>query len=156
MTFRVSGIKADQFREYFAMSDMELAANNMTMMIADDSNPGFPCRVSLGHATPGERVLLTNYEHQAAASPYKSAHAIFVAENSAEANCAPDEVPEPLKVRLLSVRAFDANHMMVDAEVVEGSHADALFTCFFENRDVEYLQVHYAKRGCYAAHVSRA
>lgn len=156
MTFKVSGIKAEKFRDFFTMSDAELAANNMTMMVADDSNPGFPCRVSLGHATPGERVLLTNYEHQPAASPYRSAHAIFVAESSAEANIEPGEIPEPLLVRLLSVRAFDADHLMVDADVIEGSDADAIFTRFFENDQVEYLQVHYAKRGCFAAHVSRA
>ena len=156
MTFKVSGISAKEFQPFFAMSDAELAANNMTMMIADDSDPGFPCRVSLGHAAPGERVLLTNFEHQPAASPYRSAHAIFVAENSMEADVAVGEVPEPLQVRLLSVRAFDADHMMVDADVIDGSEAAAIFTRFFENDQVEYLQVHYAKRGCYAAHVSRA
>ncbi len=156
MAFQVSGIQPEPFKQFFTMSRQELAAHNAEMLVADHSEPGYPCRVSLGHARPGDRVLLVNYAHQPAASPYRSAHAIYVAEGSVSAVFAADEVPEPLRVRLLSVRAFDADHMMVDADVVEGMDAADIFIRFFENSQTDYLQVHYAKRGCFAANVLRA
>jgi hypothetical protein len=46
--------------------------------------------------------------------------------------------------------------MMIDADVVEGRAAAALFERFLENPAASYLHVHNAKRGCYAARVERA
>jgi hypothetical protein len=67
-----------------------------------------------------------------------------------------DTIPEVLRSRLLAVRAFDARHMMIDAEVCEGIRAADLFERFLANPRTSYLQVHNAKRGCYAARVERA
>jgi Protein of unknown function (DUF1203) len=46
--------------------------------------------------------------------------------------------------------------MMIDAEVCEGTRAADLFERFLANPRTSYLQVHNAKRGCYAARVERA
>ena len=67
-----------------------------------------------------------------------------------------DVVPEVLASRLLAVRAFDAQHMMIDAEVCEGAQAAGMFERFLANPQTSYLQVHNARRGCYAARVERA
>jgi hypothetical protein len=67
-----------------------------------------------------------------------------------------NEVPEALKVRPLSVRAFDADHWMVDGDLCEGRDLDSLVRRFLAHDAVDYLQVHFAKRGCYAARVERA
>jgi len=64
-------------------------------------------------------------------------------------------VPEPLAIRLLSVRAFDAAGMMTDADVVEGRELEPLIARFFADPAVDYLHVHNAKRGCFAARVDR-
>ena len=64
-------------------------------------------------------------------------------------------MPETIRTRLVSVRAFDAADMMVDAEVLEGSQAAELFERFLANPAVSYLHVHNARRGCYAARVER-
>jgi Protein of unknown function (DUF1203) len=117
---------------------------------------GFPCRVSLKHAPVGDELLLLNYEHQDANTPYRASHAIYVARSSTEPFDAVDVVPEVIESRLISVRAFDARHMMVDAEVVEGAHAAPLFDRMLSNGAVSYLQVHNARRGCYSARVERA
>ena len=66
-----------------------------------------------------------------------------------------DEVPEALACRLLSVRAFDAADMMIDADVAEGKVAAELFERLLSNPLAAYLQVHNARRGCYAARVER-
>jgi hypothetical protein len=67
-----------------------------------------------------------------------------------------DTVPDVLASRLLSVRAFDAKHMMIDADVCEGTHAAEMFERFLANPRTSYLQVHNARHGCYAARVERS
>jgi hypothetical protein len=116
---------------------------------------GYPCRVSLTHALPGEELVLLNYEHQPGHTPYRSRHAIYVRRASDAAFDGVDVIPEALAVRLLSVRAFDAEGMMIDADVVEGIAAAAVFERLLENHEARYLHVHNAKRGCYAARVER-
>ena len=118
MSFRISALPTARFKPLFALSDEELAARGAKRLIVDKC-PGFPCRVSLMDAQVGEVVLLTNYEHQTASSPYRAAHAIFVRENAHEARPQVDEVPQALRSRLLSVRGFDGKGMMIDADESE-------------------------------------
>jgi hypothetical protein len=119
-------------------------------------SPGFPCRVSLIDAAEGETLLLLHYEHQAAPTPYRASHAIFIREGAVEATPAPGEIPEVLRRRLLSVRAFDASHMMLDADVTEGATLEPLIARMLTDPAVAYLHLHNAKPGCYAARVDRA
>jgi hypothetical protein len=154
MSFRISGLPLAPFVPLFSRSEQELAARNIVRTIAD-RKPGFPCRVSLRDAEPGERLLLLNYEHQPAGSPYRASHAIYVREGATEAHPGPDEVPEVIRSRLLSVRAFDAQGMMLDADVVQGSDVAAAIERMFADRRVSYLHLHNAKPGCYAARVDR-
>ena len=154
MSFRVLGLSPGQFRPLFAMHDARLRQLGARRVIADD--PRMPCRVSMEHARLGEELLLLNFEHQPANTPYRSTHAIYVRKVADRAIEAIDSVPEVLASRLLAIRAFDAQHMMVDAEVCEGTQAADLFERFLANRQTSYLQVHNAKRGCYAARVERA
>jgi hypothetical protein len=154
MSFRVRGLAPGQFRPLFEASDENLRAIGIVRVVADDH--GFPCRVSLAEAAPGDELLLLNYEHQPGNSPYRSRHAIYVAKSSDKAFDEVDIVPEVILHRLVSVRAFDANDMIVDADVVEGKDAAALFEKLLANPQAEYLHVHNAKRGCYSARVERA
>ena len=154
MSFRVLGLSPGQFRPLFAMHDARLHHLGARRVIADD--PRLPCRVSLEHAELGEELLLVNFEHQPANTPYRATHAIYVRRVADQAFAAVDTVPEVLASRLLAVRAFDAQHMMIDAEVCEGAQAAEIFEQFLANPQTNYLQVHNARRGCYAARVERA
>jgi len=87
--------------------------------------------------------------------PYRSRHAIFVRDGAERAARFEDDVPEQLAVRLLSVRAFDAEGMMTDADVFEGADLAGRIGAFFADPAVAYLHVHNAKRGCFAARVDR-
>ncbi len=100
MTFRITGLSPEPFRPLFDLSDAALQSRGIRRVIADDLR--MPCRVSMAHAELGEELLLLNYEHQPALTPYRSTHAIYVRPNAS------------------------------------------------------YLQVHYARRGCYAGRVERA
>ena len=75
MNFRIRGFEAEQFSHLFALSEAELAAQGALRKIADGP---CPCRVSLTDATPGDEVILVNYEHHAVASPYRMRFAIYV------------------------------------------------------------------------------
>lgn len=153
--FVIRGISAEPWRDLYGSSDTALAARGAVRMIAD-GKPGYPCRVTLTDAEVGETLLLVNYEHQPEATPYRSCHAIFVREGAGAPAAFVDEVPESLAVRLLSVRAFDAAAMMIDADCCEGSALAQLIGAMFANAAIAYLHVHNAKRGCFAARVDRS
>jgi Protein of unknown function (DUF1203) len=155
MNFQISGLPLAQFAPLFSLSDEQLQAHNAVRRIAD-KNPGFPCRVSLRDAEPGESVLLLNYEHHAVATPYRSSHAIYVRETARQATLAVGEIPPVLSSRLLSVRAFDGAGFMVGADVVQGADLASAISKFFSDSAVAYLHLHNAKPGCYAARVDRA
>lgn len=154
MSFRVRGLSPDLFRDLFSLPDAELARRGARRLVADD--PGLPCRVSLGHAPVGDEMLLLNFEHQPGDTPYRSRHAIYVSRSAGRAFDAVDVIPEVILTRLVSVRAFDERHMMIDADVVDGTQAADLFERLLANPEAAYLHVHNARRGCYSARVERA
>ena len=155
MSLLITGLSPEPFRPLFALSNAELAAAGIVRRTVD-AKPGFPCRITLEDAEPGETVLLLAYEHQPAASPYRAGGPIFVREAAAERARAAGTVPEYLASRLLSVRAYDDAGMMVEAEVVDGRELEPLAGRFLARPDVAYLHVHFARRGCYAARIDRA
>lgn len=155
MSFRITGLPAEQFRDLIRLTDEELSCRGARRVMAD-SKPGFPDRVELRDAEPGEPLILINYVHQPANNPYRASHAIFVREGATTQYDSRDEIPESLRLRLISLRAFGSHDMMLDADVVDGRELEATIDRMFENADVTYLHAHYAKRGCYAARVDRA
>jgi len=154
MAFRVVGLSPEPFRPLFGLSDDALERIGARRVVA--ANPRLPCRVSMAHAEPGEELLLVNHVYQPANTPYRGVHAIYVRKLAERAFEALDAVPEVLASRLLAVRAFDDAHMMIDADVCEGGDAAALFERLLADPKAGYLQVHNARRGCYAARVERA
>lgn len=153
MHFRITGLHPAPFAPLFALSDDDLARRRIVRTVAD-SKPGFPCRVSLADAEPGSAVLLLNYEHLPVDSPYRASHAIYVSADATPFGGV-DIVPPALRSRLLSLRAFDATGMMVDADIVEGREAEPLIERLLGRREVEYVHAHFARRGCFAARVDR-
>jgi hypothetical protein len=111
--------------------------------------------VTLDDAQPGEELILVNFEHLPVDSPYRSRHAIFVRAGATEKFDGIDVIPPALARRLLSVRAFDGEGLMVSGEIVEGSTLAEYIEAQFENARVAYLHAHYAKRGCFAARIDR-
>ena len=154
MSFRISGLAANEFAALFGSTDAELAARNACRVVAD-RHPGFPCRVSLIDAQRGESVLLVNYEHLPVATPYRSRYAIYVRENASDARLAVNEIPQVLQHRLLSLRAFSRAGMLLDADVAEGAALAPALERLLAPAEVAYLHVHNARPGCFAARVDR-
>ncbi|WP_406856148.1 DUF1203 domain-containing protein [Alsobacter sp. KACC 23698] len=155
MTFRITGLSAEPFRPLYGLPDAELAARGV-LRYAVDAASGYPDRIEMREARPGETVLLLNHVCQPAPSPYRATHAIYVREGAETAYDRTGEVPQVMRSRLLSVRAYDEAGMMLDADVVEGREVEPLIARLFENPAVAYLHAHNARRGCYSGRIDRA
>jgi hypothetical protein len=153
--FQISALPREEFEELFQLDDEALAARGAKRYRAN-AKPGFPCRVSLKDAEPGERVILLPYSHQPAQSPYRAVGPIFVRESAQDASLPPDTVPALLRSRMLSVRAYDSRDLMIGAEVVDGRELESTLTRVLGNERVRYIHLHYAAPGCYACRVDRA
>jgi hypothetical protein len=155
MSFRIKGLPSREFQHLFALSDEDLARHNAVRRIADDRTPGYPCRVSLEDSQPGDELLLVNYEHLPVASPYRMRFAVYVRKGD-ETFDRVDEVPAQLRKRMLAVRAFNRSGMMRGCELTDGRELEGAIGRLLADRDAEYLHIHYAAPGCYAARVERA
>ena len=152
--FRIAALRLESFTSYFPLSDAELLRREARRYVAD-KKPGFPCRVSLVDAHPGERVILLPFVHHAVDSPYQASGPIFVREQAQQASPAICEVPEYVRLRLLSLRGYDAMGIMVGAEIAEGRDLEAHVDRFFADPRVAYLHVHNARPGCYSCRIDR-
>jgi hypothetical protein len=121
-----------------------------------DAKPGFPCRVSLEDANIGERVLLLHFEHLPVESPFRASHAIYVREGVQTRTFAPGEVPELFRTRQISLRCFDADAMLIDAYLCEGTQLESVLLEALQQARVTHVDVHFAKPGCFGARVTRS
>ena len=152
MSFQIMGLPADHFGPLFALSDAELAARGAVRQIADGRTPGYPCRVSLTDSQQGDELLLVNYEHPRSIPPIACALRSTCAA-ARSATTASTRCRSKLRVRTLAVRAYDADAMLVGWELVEGRDLERAIEKLLANRRADYLHIHFAAPGCYAARV---
>jgi hypothetical protein len=155
MSFIVTGLPVETFQPLFGLSDDELAARGAVRQTAV-AGQRFPCRITLEDAAPGQTVLLVNYEHQAAPTPYRSNYAIFVSEAARGTRRLAGELPPVLRGRPIALRAFDAAGMLIGAELALNDDVADAIARRFEDPQAAYLHAHNAAYGCFAARVDRA
>lgn len=119
-----------------------------------------PCRRCQLDSKVGDEMLLISYDPFLGDSPYRSASPIYVHSKPscklAAFGASGGFLPEQQRSRLLSLRAYDAKHMIQDAEVVDGDRAlETLERMLGEGAPAEYCHVHYAAHGCFAVRVER-
>ncbi len=154
MSFHIVGLSPEPYVSLYGLSDAALREKGVVRRIVDTS-PGYPERIELRDADVGESVLLLNHTYQPALSPYHGRHAIFIREGARKAAQFTNEVPEVMGRRTLSLRAFNAEHCIVEADLVAGTEADGAINRLFALPNVAYLHAHYAKYGCFAARIDR-
>jgi hypothetical protein len=154
MTYRIKGLEPAPFAPLFDLDDIELEAKGMTRMTVD--NPNFPCRVTLRDCELGDEVILLNHVSHDGNNPYRASHAIFVSKSATEAADYVDAVPPALERRILSLRAFDADGMMVEAALAQPGEADPAIRKLLANPAVTHIDAHNAIRGCFAARIDRS
>ena len=152
MTYRITGLDSSPYRPLFDLSDQELANRGIVRMTVTQK-PGFPCRVTLEDREVGEQVLLVNHVSQED-GPYRASHAIFVSDGQAASLV--DDVPPVFNGRVLSLRAFDHEGMMVGAALAQPGEADAAIRSLLANELVDHIDAHNATRGCFSARIERS
>ncbi|MFD2562659.1 DUF1203 domain-containing protein [Aquimarina rubra] len=152
--FQVKAINQNTISPLFELSDSELVKQNVIKLVVD-KKPGFPCRVSLEDANIGEEVLLFSYRHHDVDSPYEASGPIFVRQKVKTATLKVNEIPAMLTDRLLSVRGYDKNAMMIDAKTVHGTTLFDTIQHLFNDLKIVYLHIHNANPGCYNCKVDR-
>lgn len=152
--FQLSGLDHNRFEPLFELSDQELGGLGIARVSAD-ADFGFPCRVSLQDARVGEELLLLSYEHQPATSAYRASGPIFVRRGARRRVLSAGVVPPCVAQRLMSLRAYDASHRMVDATVCEGTAVAGWLEQSFSDAGIAYVHLHNAGRGCYSCVANR-
>jgi hypothetical protein len=153
-SFQLVGLPYEPFAALFSLSAAELTALNAQRVLAT-TTPGFPCRVSLLDADVGEELILLPFEHQPANSPYQASGPIFVRKASQQAYLDPGVIPDSVRRRRISVRAYDEQHLMTDANVCDGNDTAPIIEAMFAQREVAYIHLHNANRGCFSCRVNR-
>ncbi|MBV8603768.1 MAG: DUF1203 domain-containing protein [Pelomonas sp.] len=155
MDYRILGLDPAPFAPFYGLSDDELQALG-AQRVPVNTPRSAPDRVELRDADPGESVLLLNHEYLDLPSPYRGRHAIFVREGATQRYDRVNELPECMRARMLSLRAFDAAGMMVDAALAQDDAVEPLIERLLARPEVAFVHAHYALRGCYAARIERA
>ncbi|QTD46658.1 DUF1203 domain-containing protein [Ottowia testudinis] len=155
MSFQLVGLDAEPFATLFSLTEEALRQHGAVRRIAE-TQPGYPCRISLEDAAVGDELLLLPFTHQPALSPYRASGPIYVRRGVTQKIGAVGEVPCYVTDRLISVRSYDPAHMMIDAAVCEGAMVAEQIAAFFNDPRADYLHLHNAKRGCFSCRVNRA
>jgi hypothetical protein len=152
MAYRIEGLAPEPFEGLFAMDDEALVAQNARRAVAD--GPGYPCRVSLEEAEPGEALVLVNHVSHEAPTPFRAAHAIYV-RKGAERGAYTDAVPAIFATRTLGLRGFDAEGMLRGALLALPGEADAKIRELFVRPEIAEIHAHNAALGCFLARIER-
>jgi len=155
MSFTISGLPIDDFKPLFDLDADALAARGIIRRVAT-AKPGFPCRIGLRDAEPGETVLLLNHEHQPADTPYRSSYAIYVSQAAVGTWSARDTIPSAMRGRPIALRAFSGDGLLLAAEVATGDALEAAIERQLAVPGAAYLHAHNAAHGCFVARIDRA
>ena len=153
--YRTAALERAHFSHLFDLPDAALAEHRAARVTAT-SERGFPCRVSLDHAAPGESVLLVHHVSNDVASPYRSAFAIYVREQAEEAPPFVDRLPPVLEGRVLSLRGYDGSGMLRQAVLAGDGETEARIESLFANPAVGSIHAHSAAYGCFLTRIERS
>ncbi|MBM6595961.1 DUF1203 domain-containing protein [Microvirga pudoricolor] len=155
MPFQTRGLAPEDFLPLFDLPDQALRERGIHRVRADEPD-AYPCRVSLRRATVGECLLLLHHIHQPnPLSPYRAGGPIFVGQ-AEQAGHYQGELPPILRDRVLSLRAYDADALIVDAAVAEARLVEETIEQFLARPEVCHVDAHFAGRGCFGARIERA
>jgi Protein of unknown function (DUF1203) len=155
MTYRITGLSSEPFADLIGQDDETLARHGAVRVTAA-AKPGYPCRITLDDAEPGETLILLNHVSHDVATPYRSAYAIYVREVATATAQFEDEVPPVFANRPMAFRAFDTGGMLRNAALALPGEADAKIRALFDQPDIAYLHAHNAAHGCFSAKVERS
>lgn len=154
MTYKIQGLGRDAYAALIGLDDDGLVCRQARRVTAD-SKPGFPCRVTLEDAEPGETLILFNHLSHDVPTPFRNAYAVYVRETATEPACFVDEPPPVFTGRAVGLRGFDAEGMLRGALLALPGEADSKIRELFDRPEIETIHAHNAAAGCFAAKIVR-
>lgn len=152
--FQVFALSPEICTPLFELSDEQLAARHARRVTAL-RKPGYPCRLSLADAEPGEELILFHYTHHEVDSPYRASGPVYIRKDAPAVALEPDVLPDHLRHRQLSLRGYDAEALLVEASTSAGAELDIALQKLLDNEQVRYVHIHNAAQGCYHCRVER-
>ncbi|TKI02525.1 DUF1203 domain-containing protein [Martelella alba] len=154
MSYIITGLNGREFKHLYGLSDDELKGYG-AIRIKVDNYPAYPDRITLEDIPVGENGILLNHTYLDGPSPYRGSHAIFIWEGKIEPAVLQDCLPEVMRKRIMSLRAFDENDMLINASVVSGEEVEEEIFRMFGIAQTEYILAHNAKQGCFSCKITR-
>lgn len=155
MNYIVEGLSPEPFQHLFGMTDEALEQHNVKRCVCNKEH-SFPDRVSMRDLDIGETALLLNHTSMDKETPYKASHAIFIKEELQSPYKAENEIPDVMYRRMLSLRAFDKDGMIIHAGLASGDDIEQTIKTMLLDPEVEHIDAHNAGRGCFSGRISRA
>jgi len=130
------------------------AGNLLHRKIADHPSP---CRHCLAEADIGAPVLLGSYHFGRPYGVYWTPSPIFVHAETCKRFEWADSVPEIVRHRLVSVRAYDTDDMCIYdlGDVCDAAYVERLLDRALADRRTDYVNIHTARPGCFLCRVER-
>lgn len=154
MSYIIKGLNGSDFEHLYGLSDRKLQEHG-AIRIKVDKPQAYPDRISLRDIPVGEHAILLNHTFLDRPTPYRGSHAIFIWEGKKEATVLIDRIPDVMRSRIISLRAFDDNDMMIDAAIAANEAIEENILIFFENTHIKYILAHNAKQGCFSCRITR-
>lgn len=154
MDFLISGLAGSDFEHLYGLSDEDLREHR-AIRIRVDQYPAYPDRITLRDIPVGENAILLNHHYLDSASPYSGSHAIFIWEGKLKPAVLKNTLPEVMQARIIALRAFDRNDIMIDATISSGTEIKEAILNLLANPLTEYILAHNAKRGCFSCRITR-
>ena len=138
----------------FRARELDDGGNVILRRVADGPSP---CRHCLRDARDGEDLLLLSWHLPRPRGIYWTPSPIFLHAGDCPRFDAPDVIPDIVRSRLVSVRAYDAGGMCLYdlGHAGEGADIDAPLTRAIGDRRTAFVNIHTAKPGCLLCQVER-
>ena len=146
---------ATEAADSFRLTRQDHHGNNVK--IFNSERGGLPCRRCLNETAGGEDVLLGSYSLLRPGGVYWTPSPIFVHTGQCRRYDAVDHIPDIVRRRLVSLRAYGEDDMVLyDLGVIsDGRAIDAPLQHILADARCSYVNIHTAKPGCMLCRVER-
>ena len=122
-------------------------------VLPEDDGGSFPVRCCLSDERSADEVLLLSVRMPSAESPYTAPSPVYIHRGPCAGREPSAVVPEILRDRRLSLRAYDERHMITGTAVVEGGDVERAAAALLDDERASYVFAHFAGPGCYACRI---
>ncbi len=148
--FQVQGFQSPMSTaELMALNADEASPGVQAQAVKVETANGYPCRVTLEDAQPGETVWLIQHCHHRANTPYRASGPVFIRADRPAMRMPQNQLPEFLTHRLLSVRFYDDDGMLRAADVLAGDSLAQKLREWPGDHSARLVHVHNAAYGCF-------